>query len=70
MNRQPVRSSNVASVGYDAQSRVLEAEFNTGAIYHYLGVPASEHSALLRASSIGGYLNANIKPRYRCLRVR
>lgn len=70
MDRQPVRSSNVVSVGYNECSQVLEVEFNTGAIYEYYGVPSSQHLALMRASSIGGYLNAKIKRRYRYRKAR
>jgi hypothetical protein len=69
MHREPVRSSNVSSVGYDEHSQVLEVEFHTGAVYQYLGVPSSEFVALMRASSIGGYLNAHIKRRYRYRRI-
>ena len=68
--RQPVRSSNVASLGYDEASSILEVEFNDGAVYRYFGVPSSEYSALLGARSIGRYLNTNIKRRYRYRKVR
>jgi hypothetical protein len=70
MDRKPVRSSNVASIGYDERSQVLEVEFRDGAIYEYYGVPSSQHLALMRASSIGGYLNANVSRRYRYRRIR
>ncbi len=70
MDRQQVRSSNVVSVGYDERSQMLEVEFNTGAIYEYYGVPSCKHLALMRDSSIGGYLNAEIKRRYRYRKVR
>lgn len=33
MDRTPVKSSNVASVGYDAPSRECHVEFNSGAVY-------------------------------------
>lgn len=39
MNRNPVSSSNVKSVGYDSESSRLEVEFHHGGIYQYYGVP-------------------------------
>jgi len=39
MKRQPVESSNLASVGYDAARQILEIEFNHGGIYQYYDVP-------------------------------
>lgn len=53
MERQPVTSSNVKSVGYDAQAKVLEVEFVGGAIYQYDDVPADVHAELLASPSIG-----------------
>lgn len=61
MQRTPVVSSNVVSVGYDRESRTLEVEFKHGVVYQYYDVPATEHAALLAAPSVGGYLDAHIK---------
>lgn len=61
MQRIPVTSSTCVSVGYDATTRTLEVEFKRGGVYKYFDVPASEYAALLSASSIGGYLDAQIK---------
>lgn len=64
MERQIVRSSNIRSIGYDADSSTLEVEFQSGEVYQYMRVPASAHAALMRAPSKGGYLNQNIKSTY------
>jgi hypothetical protein len=69
MNRDPVTSSNVASVGYDPQTMTLEVEFFGGSVYQYFDVPESEHAGLVGAGSVGGYLNSNIKGRYRYARI-
>lgn len=69
MERIPVRSSCMRSVGYDPDSHVLEIEFSEGAVYRYIGVPALVHVALLAAPSKGLYLDGHIKPRYRCLKA-
>lgn len=69
MRRLPVESSAIESVGYDARSRTLEVAFVGGGVYRYLGVPPREHETLMRAESLGTYVNKRIKPRYRCVRV-
>ena len=69
MERLPVSSSNLASVGYDEVGQVLEVEFRHGGIYQYSGVSAEVFSELLAAASLGGFLAKNIKPRYPFRRV-
>lgn len=69
MEREVVSSSSVASIGYDPESLTLEVEFVGGAVYQYFDVPETEYDGLLGADSIGGYLNANIKGRYRYVRT-
>ena len=64
MERTPVSSSNVNSIGYDADTQTLEVEFKNGAIYHYFGVPEYEHDGLMSADSKGKYLHSHIKNRY------
>lgn len=61
MERVRVRSSNIASIGYNPESRVLEIEFHDGAIYQYFDVPQRLHDGLMNASSHGSYFDANIK---------
>lgn len=65
MNRKPVQSSNVRSVGYDPASQVLEVEFHDGSVYQYRGVPSTVHAGLMAAPSKGKYLHEHIKDRYR-----
>ncbi len=69
MERVPVSSSNVASIGYDDSSQTLEVEFNNNSIYQYFGVPAQIHDELMNAGSKGQYLNNNIKKSYPCSKV-
>ncbi len=70
MERQPVESSSLASVGYEEWTRTLEVEFHNGGVYRYLGVPLSVHRALLAAESRGAFLNTRIKPYYPYQRVQ
>lgn len=69
MERVPVSSSNVSSIGYDADVQILEVEFRNGSVYQYSGVPPSEHEALMSSDSKGKYLHANIKTRYSCTKL-
>jgi hypothetical protein len=71
VDRQPVSSSSLASVGYDGTKNTLEIEFKHGSIYQYYDVPAEVHAGLINASSLGQYFHANIKNagyRYRQIR--
>lgn len=69
MNRNPVTSSNIASIGYDDASATLEIEFKNGSIYQYFDVSQREYDGLISADSHGSYLAQNIKGRYRYSRV-
>jgi hypothetical protein len=64
-----VESSTIASVGYDLTRELLQLEFCSRAIYHYFGVPADVHGALLEAPSKGGYFNRAIRGRFRYRRL-
>ena len=64
MQRTPVSSSDLKSVGYDAASNTLEIEFNSGGVYQYANVPAGTYQGLLNASSKGTYFHQNIKNNY------
>ncbi|ARP69309.1 KTSC domain-containing protein [Streptomyces pluripotens] len=69
MQRQPVASSNVASVGYALEGSILEVGFHSGTAYQYYGVPQSVYAAFMSASSKGRYHARFIKDRYRFRRV-
>lgn len=64
MERQPVASSNIRSVGYDPDAQILEIEFQDGAVYQYSGVPGAVHAGLVSAGSPGRYFHAHVKGRY------
>jgi len=60
MERTPVESSNVASVGYDEETKTLEVAFKSGSIYQYSGVEPQTHADLMGAESIGKFVQQNI----------
>ncbi|MCA9933042.1 MAG: KTSC domain-containing protein [Ardenticatenaceae bacterium] len=70
MKRTAVSSSNLASVGYDPESQILEIEFNSGRVYQYFDVPQDEYDGLMNADSHGRYFNQNIRDNYRYTRIR
>jgi hypothetical protein len=69
MERIPVSSSNVESVGYDEDSGTLEVEFKNGMLYQYFDVPQGAFNGLVDADSVGCYLAENIKGVYRYSRA-
>ena len=64
MDRAPVRSSNIASIGYDEESQVLEIEFHNGGVYQYSGVRKDMFIQLMNASSKGRLFSDQIKDNY------
>ena len=64
MDRIKVVSSNIASVGYSVEKKVLEIEFVNETIYRFFDVPLGVHAGLLGARSVGQFFHANIKNKY------
>ena len=58
------RLTTLRTIAYDEIGEVLQLEFCSRAIYHYLGVPAGVHEALLEAPSKGSYFNRAIRGRF------
>ncbi len=61
MDRVPVVSTTMTSVGYDAETRTLEIEFTGGALYQYFDVPEEIYQELMAAESKGTYFNTVFK---------
>lgn len=60
MERVPVTSSNIASIGFDPDTQTLEVEFTNGDVYQYMGVPADVHEAFMASDSKGKFRHAYI----------
>ena len=69
MNRTPINSSNICSVGYETETTTLEVEFHSTGVYQYSGVPDSVYQDLMLAASKGAYFHNHIKDRYPCRQV-
>jgi hypothetical protein len=69
VERVPVESSNIESVGYDRATATLEIEFKNGGTYQYFDVPETEHAALLGSGSLGSYFATAIRGHFRFAKV-
>lgn len=64
IRRTPVASSNIASIGYDKESQILEIEFHHGAIYQYVDVPEKVYEELMNSPAQGAYFMNEIKSKF------
>jgi hypothetical protein len=70
VDRHPVNSSMITSIGYDPSTGTLEIEFKgDGAVWQYFDVPESTWSEFEGSESHGKYWHANIKNRFREARI-
>lgn len=66
----PVESSNIEAIGYDAASQRMGVRFKRGAEYHYEGVPPKVAESILTAKSVGSAVHANlVKGEFKYARV-
>jgi hypothetical protein len=77
MDRTPVDSSNIASIGWapwdlevDSPIGELEVSFHHGGIYSYYKVPYTVYKALREADSVGRTFHALVKGKYPFIRQR
>lgn len=63
IERQPVESSHVKSIGYDKENRILEVEYNKppGTVWRYSPITEDAWNDLQNADSVGKWIHANIK---------
>jgi KTSC domain len=64
METRPVRSTAIASAGYDPDIKRMEITFISGHSYTYDNVPAEVFEELVGAGSPGQYYASNIKGVY------
>lgn len=64
-----MNSSNIKSVGYDRDRKVLEVEFKTGAVHQYEDVPGDLSEQMVRAESVGRFFSEHVRGRYKSSRV-
>lgn len=81
MQRTPVVSSQITSIGYDPVGQVLEIEFpsrkeaprggevGVGSVYQYTEVPQKVHEELMAAKSVGSHFGANIRGKFQYKKI-
>jgi ATP-dependent DNA helicase RecG len=65
IKRIPITSSNIASIGYNKEARILEIEFHHGAIYQYVDVPEKVFEELMSSPSQGAYYMNELKGKFK-----
>lgn len=70
MPQTNLNSTSLNAVAYLDHQTILELEFKSGAVYHYLDVPPEIYGELLRAESKGAYFNHSIRKRFAYAKVR
>lgn len=68
MTMQPVESSNIHSVGYDAATETMRVRFRSGKTYDYPGTKPDEHTRFMEAKSKGGHFSKVFRVR-KCVPV-
>ena len=65
-----VNSTNIDSVGYNADTQTLTVKFKvSGQTYEYLNVPQTLYEGLMASESKGKYINDNIRSQFNYRRV-
>jgi len=70
MDRTPVDSSNIDSIGYESVTQKLEIGFSNGEVYQYSDVPEDVYANLMSAESKGRYFYIHIKDIYSYTRIK
>tara|TARA_A100001391_G_scaffold110033_1_gene73898 strand:- start:271 stop:534 length:264 start_codon:yes stop_codon:yes gene_type:complete len=61
MDRDPVNSTSIRSIGYDSESKKMEVEFLKGTVYTYSDVSDEVYNTLMTSESIGKAFSSLIK---------
>lgn len=71
IEREPVESEAIRSIGFDAQTQTLEIEFTNGSVYRYYAVPEGVYIRFMQPHcSKGKFFNGFIFGKYEFVRVR
>jgi hypothetical protein len=69
MDVKPVRSRDLALIGYDPATATLEVVFRAGGVYRYQEVPENVYHGLMAAPSHGAFFQKHIKVQYSYVKV-
>lgn len=70
MHRQPVKSSNIKTAGYDPIRKKMEVEFHDGAVYEFDGVSRETFRSFENAESKGSFFQSRIRPVFGAKKVK
>ncbi|PWC14309.1 KTSC domain-containing protein [Brenneria roseae subsp. americana] len=71
MQRQPVSSSRIRSIGYDPKKRILEIEFHNKEIYQYINVSERTYGKFISEAVVskGRFFDGVIKNKFLCRKI-
>ncbi len=69
IERVPVSSCMFSSIGFDAERRTLQVEYNNGSLYCIEDVPAQTYGALMKAENLDQYYRDNISNCHRMKQI-
>ena len=61
MQRQKVESSQIVSIGFEADKNQMDVEFKSGSVYRYDNVTPVQHISLMSSESKGKFFGEFIK---------
>ena len=64
MERKPIRRGGIRSAGYDRNTRILEVEFDSGAIVRHSGVGEEIARRFLASAAPASYYKDNIEEEF------
>jgi hypothetical protein len=70
MKTTAVDSTTLRTVGYDAERRLLQFEFQNRSLYQYFDVPEAVYEELMQAPSKGTYFNQCIRSKFEVVRLK
>lgn len=62
-------SSIIKNTSYNIEKKIMTVEFNTTGKYEYYEVPFNIWKLSLMATSIGKFINSNLKGEYLCKQI-
>jgi hypothetical protein len=70
MQRHPVQSSVLRSIGYDKSTKILELEFIEGGTYDYFNLSPRVFKRFIDSESPGHFFTKRIKGKYIELKIK
>lgn len=68
-NMMEVESSNIHSIGHDAEHNTMRVKFRNNTEYEYGGVNSEQFEAFRSAPSVGSHFHSSIKGKFEHRRI-